>query len=142
MATSQTIPQSEGAETSVKSTSSLDPLSIKIVFKCHINRACILWKSILLGKVDVNDRIIKMLSKSTEGFISMFQNDGVSIELRNKLLIPCANSLSFLNLSTDLIAKITQGKSSSLILCNWISEILFAIIIIIRIARLPMLSFL
>ena len=118
MATSQTVPQSEGAETSVKSKSSLDSLSIKIVFKCHINRACILWKSILLGKVDVNDRIIKMLSESTKEFISIFQNDGVSMELRNKLLIPCANSLSFLNLSTDLIAKITQGKSSSIYFRN------------------------
>ena len=111
MATSQTAPQSEGAETSVKSASSLDSLSVKIVFKCHLNGTCILWNSILLGKVDVNGRIIKMLSENTKGFMSLFHNDRLSVELRDQLLIPCANSLSFLNLSTDLISKIAQGNS-------------------------------
>ena len=122
MASSQTVSQSEGAEvssakstSSPESTSSPDPLAVKIVVNCNINRVCIIWKSILLGKVDVNDRIIKMLSESTKEIISLFQK--VPLELHNQLLIPCANSPSFLNLSINLIAKITQGSYVATYIC-------------------------
>jgi len=111
MATNQIeISPSEGSETSVKSTSSVDPLSVKIVFKCHINRVCVIWESILLGRVDVSDRIVKMLSESTKMYTSMLCNGGN--KLHKQLLTSCANSVSFLNLSIDLIAKITQGRKT------------------------------
>ena len=114
MAAGQIVSQAEGSETeskiSAKSRSSVDPLAVEIVFRCNINRACILWESILLGRLDVSDRIIKMLTKSTEGFSTFFQTK-VPLELQNQLLISCTNSLSFCNLSINLIGRITQGNA-------------------------------
>lgn len=115
MAASQIVSQAEGSETeskkSAKSRSSVDPLAVLIVCRCHFNRICILWESILLGRVDVSDRISKMLNKSTESFCSFFHAKEVPFELQNQFLVSCANSLSFCNLSINLIGRITQGKA-------------------------------
>ena len=102
--------QSEGSEASVRSRSSVDAFSVTISFKCCINRSGIMWKSILLGKVPVNDAIVKVVSGNTKKINFLLEQASGSSDLHTQLLTCCANSVSFLNLSIDLIFSVLQGK--------------------------------
>jgi len=106
--------QSEGSEASVQSRSSVDAVSVKISFKCCINRSGIMWKSILLGKVPVNDTTIKVVSGNAKKINFLLEQASNSPGLYTQLLTCCGNSVSYLNLSIELIANALQGN----LLCN------------------------
>jgi len=115
--------QPEGSEASVRSKSSADGSSVTILFNCCINRSVIIWKSILLGKVPVNDTIVKVVSGNTKKMNFLLEQASSVSDLCSQLLSFCAKSVSFLNFSIDLIANVLQGKYC--LICMRVNHIMF-----------------
>ena len=86
-----------------------DEYAAKIVFMCSMNRACVIWRSLLDQRLETSAKVSKVLAQFTRKALALL-NDGSS-KLQQSLHAHCASSMGFLQLTLCIALNIIQGKS-------------------------------
>lgn len=96
------------AEKLEKGRPSVDVYAAEMVFLCSMNRAGIIWQSLLDGRLGVSPGVFGALTKLIEKALSLLdESDG----LRQTLHRDCAESLGFLKTSTCIAVRVRQEGS-------------------------------